>query len=107
VRDPAAVATPVAEMIGAGDDLTHVVQDETLVVRHRGHAIGGNPRRPDIGTTVIDPGRAAAGPVELPWLVRRTLGAAALRRYEQYRRLAEPPRDARPDHSWSRRAIAW
>lgn len=86
VRDAAAVATPVAELIGAGDDLTDVVRDETLVVHHRGHAIGGNPRRPEVGTTVIDPREAEAGPDELPWMLRRTLGAAAARRYDRYRR---------------------
>src|SRR4051812_24313599 len=53
VRDPARTAGAVAQAIEPTADVHRVFDGDRLVVRSTGHAVGGNPRRPGPGPTVI------------------------------------------------------
>ena len=54
-RDPFAMAARITRTLGLDSDIGTVFRDGTLVVSRVGHAIGGNPRRPQFGSTVIAP----------------------------------------------------
>jgi hypothetical protein len=83
VRDPAATAGEVARAIDPSADLDSVFDGDRLVIERSGHAIGGNPRRPGPGRTVIADQHADApaslGP--LPGRVLMPLARARCRGY--------------------------
>ncbi len=54
-REPRATLELVTRTIGLDADVGRVLRDQTLVVEQAGHTIGGNPRRPRHGSTVITP----------------------------------------------------
>jgi hypothetical protein len=51
--DPVAAVRPVTQLLGLDPDAHTAITHEALVIDRVGHAIGGNPRRPKQGTTVI------------------------------------------------------
>ncbi|HTK17292.1 MAG TPA: sulfotransferase [Acidimicrobiia bacterium] len=52
-RDPTAAIRSIARTLGLGAESTGALDQDTLVIDRVGHAIGGNPRRPKRGSTVI------------------------------------------------------
>jgi hypothetical protein len=52
-RDPAAAIRSITKTLGLGAESTAALDQDTLVIDRAGHAIGGNPRRPKRGSTVI------------------------------------------------------
>jgi hypothetical protein len=85
-KNPAPVAARVARAIGLDADMSHLFTDHALTVHHAGHAIGGNPRRPRAGQTVIATSESADITTPSPRLVRHTLVPVALDRYRRYGR---------------------
>jgi hypothetical protein len=83
VHDPAATAGAVARTIDPGADVRRVFDGDRLVVGQPGHAIGGNPRRPGPGPTVITDERPREEP-DLPALPRAVLMPLARSRYRRY-----------------------
>jgi hypothetical protein len=73
-----------------------VFEGDRLLVRSTGHAIGGNPRRPRPGPTVIADEHARDVP-DLPPLPRAVLMPLARSRYRRYSTRARraPARAAR------------
>jgi hypothetical protein len=82
-RDPAATLGTVARGIDAHADVRPMFDRDQLVVRTAGHAIGGNPRRPGPGPTVITDEHTPDEP-ELPPLPRAVLMPLARSRYRRY-----------------------
>lgn len=83
VRDPAATAGAVARTIDPTADVRRVFDGDRLVVRSAGHAIGGNPRRPRPGPTMIADEHAPEDP-DLAPLPRAVLMPLARSRYRRY-----------------------
>jgi hypothetical protein len=83
VRDPAGTAGSVARGIEPTADVRRVFEGDQLVVRSTGHAIGGNPRRPRPGPTVIRDERTREEP-DLSPLPRAVLMPLARSRYRRY-----------------------
>lgn len=52
-RDPTAAIRSITRTLGLDSESTAALDRDTLVIDRVGHAIGGNPRRPKRGTTVI------------------------------------------------------
>ena len=52
-RDPTAAIRSITRTLGLGAESTAALERDTLVIDRVGHAIGGNPRRPKRGSTVI------------------------------------------------------
>lgn len=52
-RDPGTAIRSITRTLGLDPDAASAFDDDTLVVDRVGHAIGGNPRRPKRGATVI------------------------------------------------------
>ncbi len=53
VRDPAAAIRSITKALGIDAQSTSALDNDTLVIDRAGHAIGGNPKRPKRGSTVI------------------------------------------------------
>ena len=51
--DPVAAVRDVTQRLGLDSDAHTAIKHDALVIDRVGHAIGGNPRRPKTGTTVI------------------------------------------------------
>jgi len=51
--DPVAAVRDVTQRLGLDPDAHTAIKHDALVIDRVGHAIGGNPRRPKTGTTVI------------------------------------------------------
>jgi hypothetical protein len=83
VHDPAATAGSVARAIEPTADVRRVFDGDRLLVRTTGHAIGGNPRRPGPGPTVITDEHPREEP-DLPPLPRAVLMPLARSRYRRY-----------------------
>lgn len=83
VRDPAGTAGAVARTIDPSADVQRVFDGDRLLVSSTGHAIGGNPRRPGPGRTVIADERTRDEP-ELTPLPRAVLMPLARSRYRRY-----------------------
>jgi hypothetical protein len=96
VHDPAGTAGAVAQAIEPTADVRHVFEGDRLVVHSTGHAIGGNPRRPRRGPTVITDEQPREEP-DLPALPRAVLMPLARSRYRRYstRARRSPARPAR------------
>ena len=52
-RDPTAAIRSITRTLGLDAESTAALDRDTLVIDRVGHAIGGNPRRPKRGSTVI------------------------------------------------------
>jgi hypothetical protein len=52
-RDPTAAIRSITRTLGLDAESTSALDHDTLVIDRVGHAIGGNPRRPKRGSTVI------------------------------------------------------
>jgi hypothetical protein len=92
-RAPASTARRVAGFAGLEPDISQHFADDALIVRRTGHAMGGNPRRPRLGQTVIErpdapmtpshgvPGRSARHPLasRLSRRYRRSASTTAAR----------------------------
>jgi hypothetical protein len=84
VLDPSAAARRVARLLGADPDLAALFVNDTLTVRRTGHAIGGNPRRPRLGQTVIASSTPSAElPSRTSELIRRSLAVPLWGRYQR------------------------
>jgi hypothetical protein len=53
-RHPEATFASIVEMLGVGGDAASPIRDGKLTVSRVSHTIGGNPRRPRVGTTEIE-----------------------------------------------------
>ena len=52
-RDPSAAIRSITKALGVDAQSTSALDNDTLVIDRVGHAIGGNPKRPKRGSTVI------------------------------------------------------
>ena len=52
-EDPVAAVRSVTQLLGLDPEAHTAIKHDALVIDRVGHAIGGNPRRPKTGTTVI------------------------------------------------------
>jgi Sulfotransferase family len=85
VRDPTEAIRPITKLLGLDLGTNTALDRDTLVVDRVGHAIGGNPRRPKRGATVI------AADDEWKTSARRsvrTLSPIVLPLWHRYRRKA-------------------
>jgi hypothetical protein len=89
-RDPTAAIRLIARTLGLPADSTAALENDTLVIDRVGHAIGGNPRRPKRGSTVIKPDDEwkTAGKPAL-----RALAPLVLPLWHHYQREARASRD--------------
>jgi hypothetical protein len=76
---------PVTQLLGLDPDAHTAITHEALVIDRVGHAIGGNPRRPKQGTTVIK--------ADVEWMTAakpsvRRLSPFVLPLWHRYRRKA-------------------
>jgi hypothetical protein len=88
-RAPAATSERVASFAGLDADIGRLFAANTLIVRRTGHAVGGNPRRPKLGQTVVVQSGNAAGSKTAGATSRHHPLAPPLTR--RYRRYATPP----------------
>lgn len=88
LRAPAATIGRVASGLTSQADVDEVIVDDAITVRRRGHAIGGNPRRPGLGRTATTRHSPRTSPPIAP-LLRSTLVPIANSRYRHYARAAQ------------------
>jgi hypothetical protein len=87
-RDPVEAVRPVTRLLGLDPDAHTAITHDSLVIDRVGHAIGGNPRRPKRGKTVIS--------ADDEWMTEakpsvRALSPFVLPLWQHYRRKAGLP----------------